>query len=229
MKLGLLVWQCTTAFLHVNVVPMDRERVLLDQTVIVEGERIAAMGRGLPVPPHAQVIDGGRTTYLSPGLADMHTHSETRSDLAAYLANGVTTVLHLGGARASFVDTLVPAVNQGAVPGPHVYSSFKVDGSPAYNGFVIKTPAEARAIVGLARTNGYDFIKVYVGLSPDAFSALAEEGRRLGMPLIGHGVYAVRLERQLVLGVMAKGKWRDSAALKAVDVKRVTDWSDAGT
>jgi imidazolonepropionase-like amidohydrolase len=200
MKLGLLVWQCTTAFLHVNVVPMDRERVLLDQTVIVEGERIAAMGRGLPVPPHAQVIDGGRTTYLSPGLADMHTHSETRSDLAAYLANGVTTVLHLGGARASFVDTLVPAVNQGAVPGPHVYSSFKVDGSPAYNGFVIKTPAEARAIVGLARTNGYDFIKVYVGLSPDAFSALAEEGRRLGMPLIGHGVYAVRLERQLVAG-----------------------------
>jgi hypothetical protein len=49
------------------------------------------------------------------------------------------------------------------------------------------------------------------------------------MPLIGHGVYADRLERQIVLGVMAKGKWRDSAALKAVDVKRVTDWSDAGT
>jgi imidazolonepropionase-like amidohydrolase len=200
MKLGLLVWQCTTAFVHVNVVPMDRELVLLDQTVIVEGERIAAMGSGLPVPPHAQVIDGGRITYLSPGLADMHTHSETRDDLAAYLANGVTTVLHMGGARASFIDTLVPAVNRGAVPGPHVYSSFKVDGSPAYNGFVIKTPAEARAIVGLARTNGYDFIKVYVGLSPGAFSTLAEEGRRLGMPVIGHGVYAVRLERQLAAG-----------------------------
>ena len=190
----------TTAFVHVNVVPMDRERVLADQTVIVEGDRILAMGSRLPVPAHAQVIDGHETAYLSPGLADMHTHSATRNDLAVYLATGVTTVLHMGGARAGFVDTIVPAVNRGAIPGPHVYTSFMVDGSPDYNGFVIKTPAEARAIVGLARSNGYDFIKVYVGLSPDAFSALAEEGRRMAMPLIGHGVYAVRLERQLAEG-----------------------------
>jgi hypothetical protein len=190
----------TTAFVHVNVVPMDRERVLADQTVIVEGDKILAMGSRLPVPTHAQVIDGHKTAYLSPGLADMHTHSETRNDLAVYLANGVTTVLHMGGARAGFVDTIVPAVNRGAIPGPHVYTSFKVDGSTDYNGFVIKTPAEARAIVGLAKSNGYDFIKVYVGLSPDAFSALAEEGSRMAMPLVGHGVYAVRLERQLAKG-----------------------------
>ncbi len=187
----------TTAFVHVNVVPMDSERVLADQTVIVEGDKISAMGSRLPVPAHAQVIDGHKTAYLSPGLADMHTHSETRNDLAVYLANGVTTVLHMGGARAGFVDTLVPAVNRGAIPGPHVYTSFMVDGSADYNGFVIKTPAEARSIVGLAKSNGYDFIKVYVGLSPDAFSALAKEGSRMAMPLVGHGVYAVRLDRQL--------------------------------
>jgi imidazolonepropionase-like amidohydrolase len=187
----------TTAFVHVNVVPMDRERVLADQTVIVEGDKIVAMGSRLPVPAHAQVIDGNKTAYLSPGLADMHTHSETRNDLAVYLANGVTTVLHMGGARAGFVDTIVPAVNRGAIPGPHVYSSFMVDGVADYNGFVIKTAAEARSIVGLAKTNKYDFIKVYVGLSPDAFFALAEEGSRAAMPLVGHGVYAVRLERQL--------------------------------
>lgn len=190
----------TTAFVHVNVVPMDRERVLKDQTVIVEGDKILAMGSALPVPSHAQVIDGQKTAYLSPGLADMHTHSETRNDLAVYLANGVTTVLHMGGAHAGFVADIAPAVNRGAIPGPHIYSSFKVDGSTDYNGFVIKTPSEARSIVGLAKTNGYDFIKVYVGLSPDAFSALAEEGSRMGMPLVGHGVYAVRLERQFAEG-----------------------------
>lgn len=190
----------TTAFVNVNVVPMDRERVIADQTVIVDGGKIIAMGSRLPVPPHAQVIDGHKTAYLSPGLADMHTHSETRNDMAVYLANGVTTVLHMGGAHAGFVDTIVPAVNRGAIPGPHMYSSFKVDGSPDYNGFVIKTPAEARSIVGLAKTNRYDFIKVYVGLSPDAFSALAAEASRVGMPLVGHGVYAVRLEHQLAAG-----------------------------
>jgi len=190
----------TTAFVHVNVVPMDRERVLADQTVIVEGDKIVAIGGRLPVPKHAQIIDGHKTAYLSPGLADMHTHSEAPDDLAVYLATGVTTVLHMGGAHAGFVDNIVPAVNRGVIPGPHVYTSFKVDGSTNYNGFVIKTPAEARAIVGLAKTNGYDFIKVYVGLSPEAFSALAEEGSRLAMPLVGHGAYAVRLERQLSEG-----------------------------
>lgn len=190
----------TTAFVHVNVVPMDHERVLADQTVIVEGDEIVAIGSRLAVPAHAQVIDGHRRAYLSPGLADMHTHSETRNDLAVYLANAVTTVLHMGGARAGFVDTIVPAVNRGDIPGPHVYTSFLVDGSPDYNGFVIKTAAEARAIVGLAKSNGYDFIKVYVGLAPDTFSALAEEGSRMAMPLVGHGVYAVRLEHQLPKG-----------------------------
>jgi imidazolonepropionase-like amidohydrolase len=189
-----------TAFVHVNVVPMDRERVLADHTVIVDGDKIVSIGRQVPVPADAQVIDGYGAAYLSPGLADMHTHSETKNDLAVFITTGVTTVLQMGGARAGFVDNLVPAVNRGAIPGPHVYTSFMVDGSTAFNGFVIKTPAEARAIVGLAKTNNYDFIKVYVGLSPDVFSALAEEGRRLSMPLIGHGVYAVRLERQLAEG-----------------------------
>lgn len=190
----------TTAFVHVNVVPMDRERILPDQTVIVDGGEIVAMGSDVAVPAHARIIDGHKTAYLSPGLADMHTHSNTRDDLAVYLANGVTTVLHMGDASADFIETIVPSVNRGAIPGPHVYTSFRVDGTPTYNGFVIRTADEARAVVGRARSDGYDFIKAYVGLSPEAFFALAEEGRRAGVPLIGHGVYAVRLERQLEAG-----------------------------
>ncbi len=72
----------------------------------------------------------------------------------------------------------MPAVEHGKIPGPRVYASFLVDGNTDYNGFVIRTPAEARAIVGLAKTNNYDFIKVYVGLAPDVFAALADEGRK---------------------------------------------------
>jgi imidazolonepropionase-like amidohydrolase len=189
-----------TAFVHVNVVPMDRERVLRDQTVLVADGRITAIGHHLALPDGARVVDGHNTAYLSPGLADMHTHSETRNDLAVYLANGVTTVLHMGGARAGFIDSIVPAVNRGDIAGPHVYTSFLVDGNTDYNGFVIKTPEQARVIVGLARTNGYDFIKVYVGLASDVFSALADEAHRQSVPLVGHGVTAVRLERQLAEG-----------------------------
>jgi hypothetical protein len=189
-----------SAFVHVNVIPMDRERVLRDQTVLIRDGKIEALGPNLSLPPGARVIDGHGTAYLSPGLADMHTHSETRNDLAVYLAKGVTTVLQMGGARAGFVDTIVPQANKGALPGPHVFTGFLVDGSTDYNGFVIKTPAQARALVELAKTNGYDFIKVYVGLSPETFDALADEGRREHIPLVGHGVTAVRLERQLIEG-----------------------------
>ncbi|MGH6615217.1 amidohydrolase family protein [Sphingomonas sp.] len=188
------------AFIHVNVLPMDRERVLRDQTVIVEVATIKAIGPELKPPAGARIIDGHKTAYLSPGLADMHIHSDTRNDLAMYLASGVTTVLHMGGARAGFVDTIVPEANGGKIPAPQVYTGFLVDGTTAYNAFVIKTPDEARAIVGLAKTNGYDFIKVYVGLTPDVYEALAAEALKQNIPLVGHGVYAVRLDRQLAAG-----------------------------
>ena len=189
-----------TAFVHVNVMPMDEEHVLRDQTVLVEDGAISAIGPDVAIPNEAKVIDGHGTAWLSPGLADLHTHSETKDDLAIYLAEGVTTVLQMGGARAGFVDSTVPAVKQGKIPGPRVFASFLVDGNTDYNGFVIRTPAEARAIVGLAKTNDYDFIKVYVGLAPDVFAALADEGRKQGLPLVGHGVTAVRLESQLAQG-----------------------------
>ena len=106
----------------------------------------------------------------------------------------------MGGARAGFIDSTVPAVNRGEIPGPRVYTAFLVDGSADYNGFVLRTPDEARALVGLAKTNGYDFIKVYVDLAADVFAALAEQGKALGLPLVGHGVRSVRLESQLAQG-----------------------------
>lgn len=178
---------------------MDSERTLTGQTVIVEDGRIAAIGRGLAVPPGAQVIDG-RGGYLAPGLADMHSHAHTREDLKVYLAHGVTTVLDMGGASATFMGQVRPAANEGRIPAPHVYAAFRVDGSGRYGQFVVATPEEARAVVGLAKTNGYSFIKVYNNLSAEVFEALVAEGHRQGVPVAGHGVEAVGLVRQLEAG-----------------------------
>ena len=188
-----------TAFIHVNVVPMDAERVLRNQTVLVENGKIAAIGPGLKIPESARVLDG-HGAYLSPGLADLHTHSDTREDLKVYLANGVTTVLNMGDASAGFIDQLRPEANDGRIPGPHVYAAFMIDGSPRYNNLFVTTPAEARAIVHIARTNGYDFIKVYNDLPADCFNAIIDEGKRLHMPVVGHGVTAVGLKQQLSAG-----------------------------
>ena len=187
-------------FVHVNVVPMDRERVLRDQSVLVRDGAIAAIAPHLDAPADAQVIDGHGTQYLSPGLADMHIHSATTRDMQLFLAEGVTTVLNMGGERNGFIDTVVPRLNRGELPGPHFYSSFIVDGTPEYGQFVVTTPAQARAVVDEARTNGYDFIKVYNNLAPDTFQAFVDAGREMGVPVIGHGVTRVGLERQFAAG-----------------------------
>lgn len=192
--------ETTTLFTHVNVVPMDSERVLRDQSVLVEAGTIKAIGRSLTAPPQAHIIDGHGSEYLSPGLADMHVHSDNRRDMAVYLANGVTTILNMGGARAGFIDLTRPAVNRGELPGPHIYAGLMVDGTPEYGNLFVTTPEEARAVAHIAQTNGYDFIKVYNNLTPECFQALIDAGRTQGLPVIGHGVSQVGLERQLAAG-----------------------------
>ncbi|WP_116811110.1 amidohydrolase family protein [Steroidobacter cummioxidans] len=197
---GAQAQQHITAFIAVNVLPMDSDRVMPRQTVLVENGKIVAIGPKLAVPKGAQIIDGEGSRFLSPGLADMHTHVDTAEELAVYLANGVTTLLNMGEASSAFMGQIRPAVERGKFPGPQVYAAFVVDGSPRYGHFVVTTPDEARWVVRLAKTNGYDFIKVYNNLSVECFQALIEEGRRQQIAVVGHGVSQVGLERQLAAG-----------------------------
>jgi imidazolonepropionase-like amidohydrolase len=189
-----------TAFVDVNVVSMEAAGVSLHQTVVVADGVITAIGPKIDVPPGATLIDGHGTAWLSPGLVDMHTHAETSDDMKVYLANGVTSVLHMGGASTDFMDQRRPLLNAGQRPGPHVFAAFRVDGSPRYGQFVVTTPDEARWIVRLARTNGYDFMKVYNDLSPACFAALVDEARRQHMAVVGHGITRVGLKAQLDAG-----------------------------
>lgn len=189
-----------TAFVSVNLLPMDSDRVSPDQTVLVEGHIIRAIGKSIPIPKNARVIDGHGQAFLLPGLADMHTHSDTSEEMKVYLANGVTTVLNMGNASFEFIAQVRPLLNEGKRPGPHVYAAFRVDGTPRYGQFVVKTPEQARCLVGLAKINGYNFIKVYNNLSPECFQAFIDEGRREQLPVIGHGLTRVGLKRQIEAG-----------------------------
>ena len=65
----------TTAFVNVNVIPMNTERVLENQTVIIEGDRITTIGPAaeVTIPDGVEVVEGNGA-YLMPGLADMHVH-----------------------------------------------------------------------------------------------------------------------------------------------------------
>src|SRR5687768_7423700 len=86
----------TIAIVDVNVIPMDRERVLARQTVLIAGGRITAMGeRGrVRVPAGARRVDGAGK-YLAPGLIDMHVH------VGAYTGPGIQRVPQLLGLLVS--------------------------------------------------------------------------------------------------------------------------------
>ncbi len=195
------------AFVDVNVVPMDRERVLEGQTVLVRDGRIAEMGpvAAVTVPAGAPMISG-RGRYLMPGLADMHVHFnsnalEAQNDHILFLANGVTTVREMWGDGNQLSLAERGAIAAGVRLGPTIYAA-----SPGMDGPggpwagstpPVTTVEQARATVAEHAAKGYDFIKVYNLLGPAVYDAIVEEAARLGIRVIGHVPQAVGLTRVL--------------------------------
>lgn len=166
------------AFINVNVVPVDREGVLANQTVVVENGRISAMGAAskIKVPKGALRIEG-KNRYLMPGLVDMHAHLYSPLELPLYLANGVTTVYNLNGRPANLLWRA--DVSQGKLTGPTIYTC----------GPTIRTAQkaeEARQLVEEQKRAGYDSIKIYNGVSKEAYDVLIAEAKKHDMLYIGH-------------------------------------------
>ncbi len=190
------------AFTHVSVIPMDHPGTLEDQTVIVRDGRIARIGPAseITVPDGATGIDG-RGRYLLPGLADMHMHLTTPGALLLYLANGVTTVRNMAGRTAHLAWR--DSVAHGELLGPTIYTAGPiVDGpNPIWPGSAsVVTASDADSIVGAQRAAGYDFVKVYGGLSLEAYRAVMGAARHAGMPVVGHLPNAVPLDTALAAG-----------------------------
>lgn len=63
------------AIVNVNVIPMNKEQVLKDQTVLIENGKIREIKDAgkIKVPAGFTIIDGSGK-YLIPGLFDMHAH-----------------------------------------------------------------------------------------------------------------------------------------------------------
>lgn len=179
---------------------MDKEHVLRGRSILIRDGKIAAIARRIPAPADARVIDGRGTAYVMPGLADMHVHVRDREMLSMLLASGVTTALDMGEASNAIVGRTRSAIARGDIPGPTLFAALAVDGSSRYAHLVVPTPAAANWAVQLAKANGYDFIKVYNGLSPGTFASLAREGQAAGLPLVGHHVESLGIERQIGLG-----------------------------
>ncbi len=116
--------------------------------VLVEGERIQAVGAALAIPPNATVLDLSSSTCL-PGLIDNHTHILLQGDITAAdydeqllkqsipyraiqatvaartaLQNGFTALRDLETEGAMYADVDVKtAINRGIIQGPRLFVS----------------------------------------------------------------------------------------------------------
>jgi hypothetical protein len=199
-----------TAFIGVNVLPMDVDRELPGHTVVVEQGRITALGRdgAFRVPDGARVVDGSGA-WLMPGLIDAHTHERALPDwpddvagnLVMSLANGVTTIVNMGDVTGAVVEVR-DAVRSGTLPGPSIVVGHFVRG-PGDGGaphVLVSGADDSRALVRRAHAQGYDFLKVYSAVPLAAWIALASEARAAGLAIAGHLMQPVGLERALAEG-----------------------------
>src|SRR5215208_748894 len=140
----------TVAFTNVNVIPMDLERVLANQTVVVKNGVIVEIGnaKNVKLPKNAERIDG-TGKYLIPGLVDMHTHLLSDSDeypdsigpheLRVMVANGVTTVRFMIGTPELLVLRSRSANREIEAPTIFVASPHLTGREQGNNNFVVNT------------------------------------------------------------------------------------------
>lgn len=179
------------AISHVAVVDPATASIARDQTVVVKGTRIAAVGpaASTPIPAGARTLEG-RGRYVIPGLWDMHIHADVpggRALLSLFLVHGVTGVRDMNGTLPALRGWQREIASH-ALPGPRmVLSGPYIAGQRVPLPHVLaRNATEARQAVDSVARLGVDFIKVHNALTPEALFAVAREARQRRMTFAGH-------------------------------------------
>ncbi len=185
------------AFVGASLLTMDSPDLVRDATVLVRDGTIAAIDPATVPAGACTVQTAGRV--LMPGLTDMHVHTDA-SEMPLFLANGVTFVREMNGSPAHLA--LRDSLARGLVAGPRMLvASPLLAGVPQrWRHVLVTTPEEAYKAAHDAKNAGYDYLKIYDGLSRASYDALVEAGRTLGLPLDGHIPANVGLEHALEVG-----------------------------
>lgn len=196
----MLLWACIAGFGQSQAAPVVTVLAggtlidgrggapLKDALVVIEGNRISALGRrgSVVVPEQARQIDvSGK--FILPGLIDIHVHyNDWMGEL--FLAHGVTTVKDVGN-YVEWVATASDEIEKRLARGPRLF--FTGNGldapPPAREHFIgIENPATARRVVQLLHERGAVAVKVREKMTAELLRAITSEAHRLGMRVTGH-------------------------------------------
>src|SRR5262245_35872246 len=193
----------TVAITHVTVIDGTGAEPRQDQTVLINGDRIGAIGpsAGLKAPKGARVVDA-TGKYLLPGFWDLHVHLHfgTPEVLPVFVANGITGIREL--------DTPMPEIDSiraraGSLLEPRIIAAGKMieaaevkpalamappivrDFAMADRVFVANAE-EARAAVRELATLKPDVLKHHNPFKREVFFAVLDEAKKAGLRVGGH-------------------------------------------
>jgi imidazolonepropionase-like amidohydrolase len=203
---------------------------LRNSVVIVEGERIKAVGQvgALAVPAGAEVISTEGMTVL-PGLWDMHVHLmiDGHADYDHWdktyaaqfdsvimpasakqlLLAGVTSARDLGGPLDASISVR-DRINAEKIPGPTLYVSGPFIQHAPYPGtesyrWGVEGPADGRAKVDRLADAHVNVIKLIDQdqMRLDEVRAVVEEAHRRRLPVVAHAHRPEEIRRGLEVGV----------------------------
>jgi imidazolonepropionase-like amidohydrolase len=172
------------------------------QTVVIRGERIAAVGPAAStmVPEGAQVIDGGGHTLI-PGLVGLHDHMYYSSAAGGsmkmmlqsyprlFLGAGVTTVRTAGSTDSYQELNTRAAIERGAIPGPTMFVTGPYLQGPGPGPgamHAVDSPEDARRMVRYWAEEGVTWFKAYTQISRAALGAAIDEAHKHGVKVTAH-------------------------------------------
>jgi imidazolonepropionase-like amidohydrolase len=192
---------------HVRVIDGTGAAPAENQTVILDGGRVRAVGSSAntPGPAGATVLDLAGYTVI-PGLVGMHDHMfypsprtgrgvpPVYTELAfsaprLYLAGGVTS-LRTTGSIEPYTDLAVKKlIDSGVAPGPkiHVTGPY-LEGPGAYtpNMHELTGPDDARKTVEYWADEGATSFKAYMHITRAELSAAIDAAHKRGLKVTGH-------------------------------------------
>lgn len=191
----------TIVLTHVKVIDGTGAPARDDQTIVISGGKIQAVGSSAEVqtPQGAQVLDK-RGCSVIPGLVGMHDHifyPPGRSMYAElgvsfprlYLANGVTTIRTTGSIEPYTDLSLKHEIDAGRMPGPKMHPTGPyLEGPGAFTPQMhqLKDADDARRTVAYWADEGSDNFKAYMNITRAELSAAIQEAHRRGLKVTGH-------------------------------------------
>src|SRR5262245_41939340 len=160
----------TVAITHVRMVDGTGSPAQDDQTIVIRGDRIVAVGKTgqVTIPPGALILDRSGHTVM-PGIIGLHDHLYYQQPMMysypkLFIAAGVTTI-RTTGSRDSYQElNLKRSVENGDVVGPEVFVTGPyLQGSPVQVGWMhpLNTPDDARRLVRYWSEEGVQWFKAY--------------------------------------------------------------------